>query len=81
MRGKRMNSIQPVWTKLRLDDMNLRILDELIGDARTPKMEIGKRLNLARSSVRERIEDMEAAGIIEGYTVIINWDKIDNGGK
>ena len=66
--------------KYVLDDMNLRILDELIGDARTPKMEIGKRLSLARSSVRERIEDMEAAGIIEGYTAVINWDKIDNGG-
>lgn len=66
--------------KLILDETNMKILDELIGDARTPKMEIGKRLNLARSSVRERIEDMEAAGIIEGYTAVINWDKIDNGG-
>lgn len=67
--------------KLILDETNMKILDELIDDARAPKMEIGKRLNLARSSVRERIEDMEAAGIIEGYTVVINWDKIDNGGK
>lgn len=67
--------------KLVLDETNMKILDELIDDARAPKMEIGKRLNLARSSVRERIEDMEAAGIIEGYTAVINWDKIDNGGK
>lgn len=67
--------------KLILDETNMKILDELIDDARAPKMEIGKRLNLARSSVRERIEDMEAAGIIEGYTAVINWDKIDNGGK
>ena len=66
--------------KLILDETNMKILDELIDDARAPKMEIGKRLNLARSSVRERIEDMEAAGIIEGYTAVINWDKIDNGG-
>lgn len=66
--------------KLILDETNMKILDELIGDARTPKMEIGKRLNLARSSVRERIEDMEAAGIIEGYTVVINWNKIGNRG-
>lgn len=64
-------------SKYVLDDMNMRILDELIGDARTPKMEIGKRLNLARSSVRERIEDMEAAGIIEGYTAVINWNLLN----
>ena len=60
--------------KLILDETNMKILDELIDDARTPKMEIGKRLNLARSSVRERIEEMEAAGIIEGYTASINWN-------
>jgi len=63
--------------KYVLDDVNLRILDELIGDARTPKMEIGKRLNLARSSVRERIDEMEAVGIIEGYTAIINWNLLN----
>lgn len=66
--------------KLILDETNMKILDELIDDARAPKMEIGKRLNLARSSVRERIEDMEAAGIIEGYTAVINWNKIGNRG-
>lgn len=67
--------------KYELDEMNMRILDELIGNARAPIMEISRRLPLARSSVCERIEDMEAAGIIEGYTAVINWDKIDNGGK
>lgn len=60
--------------KLILDETNMKILDELIDDARAPKMEIGKRLNLARSSVRERIEEMEAVGIIEGYTAIVNWN-------
>ena len=63
--------------KLILDETNMKILDELIDDARAPKMEIGKRLNLARSSVRERIEEMEAVGIIEGYTAIINWNLLN----
>lgn len=64
-----------------MDEINYRILDELIDNARIPKMEIGKRLSLSRMSVRDRIDEMEAAGIIQGYTVDINWDKLDNGGK
>ena len=67
--------------KLILDETNMKILDELIDNARTPTMEISRRLSLARASVRERIEEMEAAGIIEGYTAVINWDMIDNGGN
>lgn len=67
--------------KYILDEMNMKILDELIDNARTPTMEISRRLSLARASVRERIEEMEAAGIIEGYTAVINWDMIDNGGN
>lgn len=67
--------------KYILDEMNMKILDELIDNARTPTMEISRRLSLARASVRERIEEMEAAGIIEGYTAVINWDMIDNEGN
>ena len=67
--------------KYILDEMDMKILDELIDNARTPTMEISRRLSLARASVRERIEEMEAAGIIEGYTAVINWDMIDNGGN
>ena len=67
--------------KYILDEINMKILDELIGDARAPIIEIGRHLQVSRSSVRERIEEMEAAGIIEGYTAVINWDMIDNGGN
>lgn len=67
--------------KYILDEINMKILDELIGDARAPIIKIGRRLQVSRSSVRERIEEMEAAGIIEGYTAVINWDMIDNGGN
>jgi DNA-binding Lrp family transcriptional regulator len=68
-------------SKYVLDNINLKILDELIGNGRIPKMEIAKRLSVARVSVRDRIKEMEAAGIIEGYTVLINWTLLDNGGE
>ena len=65
--------------KYVLDEINYKILDELIDNARIPKMEIGKRISIALVSVRDRIDEMEAAGIIEGYTAVINWNKIDGG--
>lgn len=76
-----MNSIQPVWTKLRLDDINLKILDELSMDSRISMTDLAYKVHVSRPTVQRRITQMEEYGIIEGYTVIINWDKIDNGGK
>ena len=67
--------------KYVMDEINYKILDELIDNARVTKAEIGKRLSLARIAVVARIDEMENAGIIEGYTVMINWDKLDNGGN
>lgn len=64
-------------SKLVLDETNMRILDELIVNARLPKMEIAKRVSVARVAVRERIDEMEAVGIIEGYTAIINWNLLN----
>lgn len=63
--------------KLILDETNMKILDELINNARLPKMEIAKRVSVARVAVRERIDEMEAVGIIEGYTAIINWNLLN----
>lgn len=70
--------------KYVLDNTNLKILDELIDNGRLPKKEIAKRLSIARGTVNERIDEMEAVGVIEGYTALVNWDllKLDEcGGK
>ena len=77
MRGKRMNSIQPVWTKLRLDDINLKILDELSMDSRITMTELANRLHISRPAVQRRIKRMEDLGVIKGFTVMIDWDRIE----
>ena len=41
--------------------------------------DLSRKLGINRQSARARILDMESAGIIEGYTVMINWDLIDGG--
>lgn len=77
MRGQR--SINVRNGKYILDETNMRILDELNNDSRISMKELGKIIGLDRTNVSERIANMENIEIIEGYTVLINWDKIDNG--
>ena len=77
MRGKRMNSIQPVWTKLRLDDINLKILDELSMDSRISMTDLADKVHVSRPTVQRRIAPMEEYGIIKGFTVMIDWDRIE----
>ena len=77
MRGKRMNSIQPVWTKLRLDDINMQILMILNTNGRITATELANRLHVSRPAVQRRIKRMEDLGIIKGFTVMIDWGLIE----
>ena len=72
-----MNSIQPVWTKLRLDDINLKILDELSMDSRISMTDLAEKVHVSRPTVQRRITQMEEYGIIKGFTVMIDWDRIE----
>ena len=62
-----------------LDEYNLKILDELNENCRIPAVQLGKKIGISRGSVKDRMAEMESVGIIEGYTVMINWDLIDGG--
>ena len=55
-----------------MDDMNRRILEMLEKNGRATYQEVAKKLRRSESTVRERIKGMEAAGVILGYTAIIN---------
>ena len=52
-----------------MDDLDRRLLAELQADARASTAEIGRRLGVARTTVLARIERLEKAGVIVGYTV------------
>lgn len=56
------------WIK---DELDRRIIRELQRNAREATSNIAARLNVARSTVHERITRMEKDGIITGYSVIL----------
>jgi Lrp/AsnC family leucine-responsive transcriptional regulator len=47
--------------------MNRDILRELHADARLPMAELGRRVGLSPPAVAERVQRLEAAGVIAGY--------------
>jgi Lrp/AsnC family transcriptional regulator, leucine-responsive regulatory protein len=55
-----------------MDRIDQKILRHLQGDARASLQDISKAVGLSPSPCWERIRKMEAAGVIEGYTVRIN---------
>jgi DNA-binding Lrp family transcriptional regulator len=52
-----------------VDQLDSRILDLLVDNARIPVTAIARKLRVARSTVQERITRLERSGVVAGYTV------------
>ena len=61
-----------------LDDVDLDIVRALTSNARATLTKISEQVNRSRVQVFHRIRDMEDAGVIEGYTVLVDWNKVGN---
>ena len=55
-----------------MDQIDRKILRVLQADARASLQEVGQAVGLSSSPCWERIRKLEAAGVIEGYTVRLN---------
>ena len=55
-----------------LDDTNRRLLEELQRNARLTLAELGRRVALSAPAVAERLQRLEAAGVITGYTATVD---------
>lgn len=61
---------------IKLDRLDLAILRVLQRDARLSLAEISQEIGLTTSPCWTRIKRMEEAGVIEGYTVRLNAEKL-----
>ena len=59
-----------------LDELDQKIIQLLIENARMSYSEIGERTGISRVAVKARIRTLEERGVIEEYTTIINPQKI-----
>ena len=57
---------------MKIDNINKKILYLLQRDARTTYKEIATELKRSETTIRDRIKAMERAGIIQGYTALVD---------
>lgn len=61
---------------VNLDEIDKAILRELLNDARLSFREIAKRIGVSTATVANKVRRLERAGIIKGYTAIIDVEKL-----
>ncbi len=63
-------------SKFRLDEIDHQILDMLIENTRVPFTDIAKKLLISAGTVHVRVKKMEEAGIIQGSTLSLDYEKL-----
>ena len=59
-----------------IDDIDRRILAVLLADARTSMRSIAEEVGVALGTVSNRVKRMEEMGVIQGYGVLIDAEKV-----
>ncbi|MBI6875412.1 Lrp/AsnC family transcriptional regulator [Clostridium aciditolerans] len=60
-----------------MDSLDVKILKLLENNARVTASEISSKINLSIPAVSDRLKKLDASGVIEKYTVIINAKKLN----
>jgi DNA-binding Lrp family transcriptional regulator len=61
---------------ITVDITDLKILAELVDNAKTSNVEIGRKLQVHPNVVAYRINKLESAGIIKEYTTVLDFNKL-----
>ncbi|MEX2706513.1 MAG: Lrp/AsnC family transcriptional regulator [Candidatus Freyrarchaeum guaymaensis] len=61
---------------MSIDDVDRKILKELLENSRQSHREIAKKIGVSVGTVVSRTKKMEEAGIIKGYTVVLDHEKL-----
>jgi DNA-binding Lrp family transcriptional regulator len=61
------------------ENLEIRLLRVLKDDARQSLREMARRLDVAPSTVKSRLEDMEERGVITGYRPEVDWGRLGYG--
>lgn len=59
-----------------LDPYSLALLDELMRDSRQTVQQLGDAVGLSASPSWKRIKEMESAGVIRGYTAVVDPEAV-----
>jgi len=62
-----------------LDETDIGILEILRKNARTPFLDIAKKLRISESTIRKRVKDLEQKGVIKKYSAVVEPSKLGYG--
>jgi DNA-binding Lrp family transcriptional regulator len=57
---------------LQIDAVDERIIASLVADARASYAEVGARVSLSAPAVKRRVDRLRAAGVIRGFTAVVD---------
>lgn len=57
---------------MQIDAVDQRIIASLVADARASYAEIGSRVSLSAPAVKRRVDRLRAAGVIRGFTAVVD---------
>lgn len=61
---------------VRIDEVDLAILRALATDSRRSLRKLATEISMSAPTVAERVARLERAGVIRGYTVQLDWDRL-----
>ena len=62
--------------RLRIDDVDRKILSELLRDCRRSYRSLARRAGVSVGTVLSRIRKLEKAGVIRGYSALLDHEKL-----
>lgn len=62
-----------------VDAIDIKIINRLQLNSRASFVEIGKKIGLSPSSVRERVQKLEDTKVIKAYSIQLDYGKLDYG--
>lgn len=57
---------------VELDELDLRIVELLLRDARIPAAQIAEQIGLSRPAVADRLDKLERQGVVRGTTAVVD---------
>ena len=58
------------------ENLDKELLNELLGDGRASLRSLGEELDVSVTTVSNHLEELEADGIIKGYTPIVDYNEL-----
>ncbi|MFJ4210848.1 Lrp/AsnC family transcriptional regulator [Paenarthrobacter sp. NPDC089675] len=70
-------AIEPILDPVDVDLVDIQILRLLADDSRASQRQLAREVGMSAPAVGERIARLERLGVIRGYSVAVDWARLD----